>query len=384
MFWNIYRKYILRALRSKEMLIWTAVFPIALSTLFYFAFSSLDKEDILNSIPVAIVRNQAYEQEKYFQEMVEELSGSEEELLEVFLVDEEEDADILLKDGEITGYISLDNGKPALFVKEEGMSQTIVKNILDRYIQTKDSITNMITSDPASAIDFISMERSGMTQGDAGIEEISFTSQKPSPVVNYYYALLAMTCLYGGFYGIMIIESLQANLSPQAARGTVSPGSKWTLFGASFLASLTALFASLTVVVCYMQFILGISFGGQFFYALFTCLVGGFVGISFGCLIALPSRWKGSFKTGMVVGISMICCFLSGLMIGGINYLVAHNAPVVAMINPAARISDAFYCLYYYDDYARYFQNMGILVVMGAVMLGIVLAFTRRKQYESI
>ncbi|MDO4272758.1 MAG: ABC transporter permease [Eubacteriales bacterium] len=384
MFWNIYKKSILRSLRSKEMVIWTAVFPIMLSTLFYFAFSSLDKNDMLDSIPVAIVRNQEYEQEKYFQEMVEELSDSDDALLDVKLVDEEKDADLLLKEGEITGYITIDHGAPGLFVKGEGMSQTVLKNILDRYIQTKDTVENIVKSNPLSALGLIASGKNGLTQGEAGVEEISFTSRKPSSVVHYYYALLAMTCLYGGFYGVMIIEAMQANLSPQGARGAVSPGSKWTIFGASFLASLTALSASLFIVVCYMQFILGVGFGGQFFYALLTCFVGGLVGIAFGCLIALPSRWKGGFKTAVVVGISMICCFFAGLMIGGINYIVSQSAPVLSMINPAARISDAFYCLYYYDDHIRYFQNLGILVVMAAVMLGIVLVFTGRKQYESI
>ena len=71
MFWNIFKKYILCSIRSKEMVIWTLAFPILLSTLCYFAFSALDKGGILDQIPVAVVENQAYKAEPYFSVMME-------------------------------------------------------------------------------------------------------------------------------------------------------------------------------------------------------------------------------------------------------------------------------------------------------------------------
>ena len=55
MFGNIYRKYLLRHIRDKEMVIWTVLFPIVLATLFSLAFSSLDQGEQISSIPVAVV-----------------------------------------------------------------------------------------------------------------------------------------------------------------------------------------------------------------------------------------------------------------------------------------------------------------------------------------
>lgn len=384
MFWNIYKKYILRSLRSKEMIIWTLVFPMLLSTLFYFAFSSMEDGDMLKTIQIAVVESPEYKSDPYIQAMMDALSEGEEPFLEITAAQTQEEADALLKEDKVEGFFTMESGNPVLSVKDTGIKQTVLKNVFDRYIQTKESIMDMVLHDPGAAGELVNLGEDAWNEADTSIEQISFSDSKPSETVNFYYALLAMTCLYGGFHGILIIESLQANISPQGARNAVSPGNRGELFCSFFLAALSTLFISMTVVLCYIQFVLGISFGGQFFYALLTCLVGCMVGISLGCLISLPARWKGNMKTGIIVCVSMFCCFFAGLMVSGVNYVVDEKAPLLSLLNPAARISDAFYCLYYYDNYTRFFQNIGILLVMAAVMLGGSLVFTRRKQYESI
>lgn len=384
MFWNLYSKYILRSLRSKEIIIWTLLFPMLLSTLFFFAFSSLDNEGILKTIPVAVVEDDAYALEIPFGMMMDELSEGEEAFLEITSVENDEDGDALLKDGKVDGLIKVSGGDPVLCVKKDGMNQTILKNVMDRYIRTRDMLVSVVEKNPEAAGKVMVSGSSLWTDSKSFMKDISFSSSKPSATVTYYYALLAMVCLYGGFHGVTVIESLQANMSPQGARNTVSPGSRGTLFGAFCLAALTCQFLCVSVGLLYIRFVLGISFGGQLGYALLTCLVGSMVGLFMGCLISMPAKWKGGMKIGMVVGVSMFCCFFAGLMISGVNYLVQEKAPFFAMINPAARIADAFYCLYYYDNHVRYFRNLGILLVMAAVMFGISMVFVRRKEYESI
>ena len=48
------------SLRNREVLTWTLLFPLLMSTLFYFAFSSLDEVDQLEAVPVAIVQSAEY------------------------------------------------------------------------------------------------------------------------------------------------------------------------------------------------------------------------------------------------------------------------------------------------------------------------------------
>jgi ABC-2 type transport system permease protein len=71
-------------------------------------------------------------------------------------------------------------------------------------------------------------------------------------------------------------------------------------------------------------------------------------------------------------------------MLSGINYAVMQKTPAAAWLNPAARISDAFYCLYYYDTYDRYLLNIGIILTMAFMMFAVTSVFIRRQRYESI
>lgn len=390
MFWNIYRKYILRAVRSREMIGWTLLFPILLSTLFYFSLGSLDEDMEFQSIPAAVVENRAMETEGYLKQMLEEISKGGEPLLDLCRVSSEEEADTLLKNDEICGYIFMEGRDPRLYVKENGIYQTILKNLLDSYIQTKDAVITIAGKDPVSALKLAKRAAGGKRDGEdltpsrEFIRDLELTGKKPSATVNYYYALLAMICLYGGFHGLVVVENLQANLSPQGARNTLSPGSRWKLFLASYLGALTVQFLCVAVSFFYMGFVLKVNFGTSPCAALGTILAGSMTGISFGSVVALPPKWKGGMKSGVLVGVSMICCFFAGLMIDGISYIVKTNMPILAAVNPAARIADAFYCLYYYEGYTRYFQNIGMLLGMAVIFGGICVIATRRVQYESI
>ena len=49
-------------------------------------------------------------------------------------------------------------------------------------------------------------------------EEISFSGAKPDTNLGYFYALIAMTCVYGSYWGIRNTMHLQADQSPQGAR----------------------------------------------------------------------------------------------------------------------------------------------------------------------
>ena len=111
-------------------------------------------------------------------------------------------------------------------------------------------------------------------------------------------------------------------------------------------AALVISFAEVLILLAYLVFVLGISFGNQIGYVLLTCLAGCVAGISLGNLIGTVSRGGEGVKIGLVIGTSMTMSFLAGLMWVDMKYAVASKAPVLSYINPAALISDAFYSLY--------------------------------------
>ena len=214
--------------------------------------------------------------------------------------------------------------------------------------------------------------------------EISLSNAKPSHQLPYFYALIAMVCLYGSFQGLTSAFYLQANLSALGARRSMAPRKKLAMITADMLGSLAVHLLTMLVLLCYLLLVLRLDFGNQIGYLLLTVLVGSIVGVSLGALVGAALRIKVEAKTAILITLSLACCFLAGLMVEGISYAIQQNAPAAAWLNPAARISDAFYCLYYYDNHTRYFMDLGVLCAMAAIFGLGAMACLRRRKYESI
>ena len=377
MFRNMYIKRILISLRDRDAMIWTWIFPILLATMFYATFGSLDTVGQLRNFPLGVVDDAAYREDYAFRTALESVSG-EDGLFELSLFSDAKEADAKLEKGDIEGYI-LAGQALTLVVTGDGINQTIAKSFLDRYLQTRNSVALILENDPSLA-----SSMPGLLGQVDYTGEISLSQNPPSNRLNYFYALLAMVCMYGGFQGLFTVTYLQANLSAMGARRTLSPAPRWRMIIYDLLGGFTVHFMLLLTVVAYITFALGTSFGSQLWAVLLTCLAGSMLGVSFGAMVSAVTRAKEQVKIAILITVTMVCSFLSGLMTSGINYIIAEKAPLFAWINPTARITDAFYCLYYYDTYERYFLNIGIVAGMTVVMLLVTAVFLRRQRYESI
>lgn len=379
MFRIIYWNRLKSTFRSRDMLVWTWVFPIMLSTLFFFAFSELDSANNFEAVNTAVVDDSAYRAETGLRETLDEVSKEGDgQLLSLTLTASVAEADALLEQGKVDGYLVVQGGTPELKVKADGIGQTILKSFLDQYLQTASAVGTIAKENPAALGQEGLFERTTFTSG------VSITQSAPSDKVNYFYALLAMVCLYGGFQGLRTVTMMQANLSPLGARRSVSPAPKLRAVTYDLLGGLTVQFAAMMIVVGYINLVLGVNFGNQFGLVLLVCLFGSLIGVGLGAAVGALFRWHEQVKTALLVTVTMVCCFLAGLMVGGINYTIEQSAPVLAWLNPAARIADAFYCLYYYDTYARFFQNIAVLAAMSVVLFIVAGLALRRKAYESI
>lgn len=378
MFWNIYKNRIRVSLRDKDNLIWTWIFPLMMATLFFFVFTEIDNAGRFSAVPTAVVDNAAFQADTALSEAVRLVAAGEERLLDVTYVGTVEEADSLLEEGEVAGYIMLENEKPVLRVKESGLSQTILKSFLDQYQQTA-ALYRTGAANPQA------LQQLGEWQaGQAYTQAVSLSGTKPSETVTYFYALLAMVCLYGGFQGMTSVIYLQANLSPLGARRSVSPIGKLRMVCYDLLGGLTVHVICVLVVMTYLVFVLRVNFVGQLVPVLLVCLVGSLTGVAMGAMITSVSRLRETVKTAILVSVTLVLCFMAGLMVSGINYVIEQALPLLAWLNPAARIADAFYCLYYYDTYTRFVLDICVLIGMTVVMFGISIFALRRRTYESI
>jgi ABC-2 type transport system permease protein len=367
-------------IRDRALVFWTLLYPVVLATLFALAFSNLSSSDAFKSIPVAVVSNAEYQGDTEFKSALDSVSDdnpdSADKLFHISVVTQQQ-AEDSLKNNEIKGYILLQNG-PQIYVRDSGIDQTIIKQFADNYIQVSAAYKDVISKDPSAAA---KLKYDGSKDF---IEAVAPGKGAPNDTLTYFYALLAMASLFGGFWGKKEIADIQADLTPQGQRINIAPVHKLKAFGASFLASVTLQFILLVILVIYLNIVLKVDFGDQLLFVLFTCLVGSFTGVTFGALIGAVVKGGEHIKTSVLIGVSLIFSFMAGMMVQSVKTIITDSVPILTYINPANLITDAFYSLYYYNTYTRFLECIGILLGMSAVFYLIVYFVTRRQRYASI
>lgn len=362
--------------RDKELIFWTLIFPLILATLFNLAFSKINETEKYTAVKIAVVVDEEYEKNEQFKQTLEIASKGEERLFDLEKVSKQEAEEKLLK-GEIKGYILGEE----LTVKEQGLEQTIIKQFLDVYHQKIATITSIAQLKQGKVDEELIAD---IVNRENYIEKTSYSKEDPNSVVNYFYTLIAMACLYGGFWGVKEIRDIQANQSWRGARINLAPVHKIKTILYNLAATFCINFLSILLLLIYLVFGLKIDFGNQMGYVLFTCFIGCILGISMGMFIGSILKKGETIKTAVLLAVTMTWSFLAGMMYIDMKYIIASNIPILGYLNPANLLTDALYALYYYDTLERYTLNMTILGVFCIVFLvGTYLAI-RRQKYESI
>lgn len=372
-------KYELKAvLRVKEFLIWIVIFPLALGTVFKIGFGDIyNKTEKFKAVPVAVV---ADENETTLRQVLEGIENSDEPLLKVTYVKEEDTKDIELDSSKAEGIIRVKDGRLTLAVGGRGMNESILKAFCDQYNSNVTVITDTAQKDPAK----IQAVTEKLTRDVAACEDIKLTDGNTDYYVDYFYNLIAMTALFGGYAGLTVIINNQANLSALGARKNCSPTPK-SLSGLAAICSRFIMQTGIMMIcVSYLHFVLKIDFGKNLALVYFTAIMAGNLGISFGFMVGSIGKASKDSKQSLITAVSLILCFLSGLMVAGMKVTVSHYAPFFNEINPAAVISDSFYILNTLDDLNKYFVKIAVMLVMTVLFTVIGFVATRRRKYASL
>jgi ABC-2 type transport system permease protein len=362
------------------MVFWTLMFPIVLATLFKVAFSNLSSGEVFKTIDIAVVSSNYYKENVGFKGAIEGVSKNSPDQLFNVTVTDEKNAETLLKNSKIEGYIYL-NPEVNLVVKDHGLNQTVIKTFLDDYKGGAIAVANILASSPNTNHDNLVKD---VTTFKEYTKEISPSKGQPDTTLNYFYTLIAMACLYGGFSGLKEVTDIQGDLSKRAARINMAPVNKMKIFIYSLSAAFLIQFIELLIVLSYLHFALKIDFSNQLSYILLLCFVGCATGISFGAMVSALVKKSEGLKIGVLIGTTMIGSFLAGMMSSDIKYLVQKNIPILSYINPAALITDGFYTLYYYNNHVRFFISISILTLLSVVFCLVTYCIIRRQKYASI
>lgn len=378
MFIHIFTTRLKCLLRDREMIFWSLLFPMVLALLFNIAFSNLNEHETFEPVSIAVVKDSSYESDAGFRDALRSVSTGDGRLFELKEVSLPEAEELLLAD-EISGYI-LAGKTPKLVASGTGLGSSMAKIFLDSYGQTASSVTTILSKDPSA----LSRLMASLENRAEYTEEVSPEGGKPDNILNYFYSLIAMTCMYGAFFGNREIMDIQANLSPLAARVSVSPVHKLKSFLSSILASITLSCIEILLLLLFLSKVIGVQFGDDTALVILTAMAGSFTGVTFGAFVSSLVKKDEGVKIGVIITVSMVGSFLAGMMYEDMKYIVQQNVPILSYLNPVNLLTDAFYSLYYYSTYSRYALNMGILAIFAAVFCIGTYFVVRRRKYASI
>ncbi|MHB8128643.1 MAG: ABC transporter permease [Mobilitalea sp.] len=376
MSFQLYRTRLKCLFRNKEGMFWCYLFPILLATCFFFAFNNLWEIESFETISIAY-DNEGIEKDQ-FKNVLSEAKISETMMFDITYCDKEE-AKTLLENDEIAAYI-VGSTNPVLYVKQNGLNETIIKSFLDSYRQMTVTVGTILKDNPNAMNEGLLDD---VMQYDAFDEEAK-NEKKPDPILIYFYALMAFTCIYAANWGLEEVINIQADLSGRGARVSVAPIHKMRLFLINLLAAFTAHMGSILLLFLYMFYIMKINFGDNLFYLFVVCLVGSFAGLAMGATVGVWIKKKAEVKEAILTIVILGGGFLSGMMIADMKYLIAENLPLLSYLNPVNLVADAMYSLYYYDTYDRFYLNIGILCIITILLSVASYLGIRRKNYASI
>jgi ABC-2 type transport system permease protein len=419
---RLYLYQLKNLLRSGDIMFWTMAFPIVLGTLFYVSFGNASMDTAFSNLPVGVVVSDTAKEGEYnssiFYQVIKSVSnegkrediGLENASENVDGTDGEEDALFTVYDVSRTeGEQALDEDTlVALILVESDMqvemevgtssvsdsiSASIVEAFLNQYLAQMNQMERILKEQPESATVLIqnlvmqSLETS--VDGDSGwsglyIKDDTFGQSDYNPFINYFYALIGMTCLFGSMFSQKSVAELQADQSALGARRNVAPTKKSVLLMVDIMADMTIQFAEIIVALLYLIVILKIDFGDDIGCILLVALVGSFVGNSIGIAVGTFVKGDIEFKVSVISGVTMVFCFFSGLMYGQMYEVVEEHAPWFNRINPAALIVNAFHSLVIYDTRTVFYQCLLTLLAIGLLLDIVSIIILRRTRYASI
>ncbi len=392
MFFHIFYYKLIEIFHSKDMLMWIFIFPLALGTLFYAGFGRLvsGASNHFHPIPIAVISETApeslgelsYEQlitqkerdTKLLAALVKELSQMGSDRMFDSRWTTEEKAAQLLREKKVDAVLYIQS-EPSLTILENGINQSITESFLSQYLSRSDMMQQIAAEHPERLTDAIAQ----LSRNVSYNREKSTSAAKSSSLIQYFYALIAMVCLYGNILGQSTSISLQPHLSALGARKNVSPVHKLQILLIEFLACVLANCLSVLLLLFYLIVILKLDLSDNLPYILAIGFVGSLIGVSFGMFIGSVGKWSQNTKQSLSMSIIMICCFLGGLMVNTMPNILEHSAPWVNRINPAALISDAFYSINILEDMARYQNDLIRMTIIAAVFCLLSYLMLRKK-----
>ncbi len=391
--------YHIRAmLRNNGILIWVVAFPIILATLFMVMFDGMMSNQQAGAIAVGVLADGNYQApaaeslRAMLGALAEEGPGEEAFLALTSYADADEANDALIA-REVEVLVTVDaDGAPQMSVPPNSLNSTheaMVQAVLDRYLQSEAAVSELARNDPAALAspEAVAALTADLMGDEAQTAEVSVLRVDPSEMARFYYALLGFSTAMGANVASVLTERLKANLSPVGARCQMSSMQPARQLGAVLIASWVIVFCCLMAAFCYIRFVANVSFAGREALASVACAACALVSCALGmALWALP--WLSANVKDAVLTVGVLVLALPAGLYGepalGLSDWLTQHMPWLQAINPSVQAANAFYALTYYDSLVPFFQTLGTILAIAAVLFAVAALCMRRQRYASL
>lgn len=371
-------------LRQPSIWLWTLVFPIALATFEYAAFGKLDEIQTIETIDISVVTETEYSLQQSLLSVLE--SAEIEEGTSLFKISYEESYDIAMDKFEEEEIALLlyagENGEVNINTLESDINTSITLSVIEQYNIVMGTIS-IIEPTQAEIGEISARVMTGLLAEYDYFKDES-TSTNANVTTIYFYALIAMMCLYASFWGKQITEDISADRSALGIRINVAPTKKLKLLGVYYAVAMALQTVSSVIVFLYLNYVLKIKLGDDPLLVLLTFIVGSSTGISIGLFVSTLVKGSREKRTGILNGITLVLSALSGLMMVNIKEVVDKAIPFFRYINPAELVTDSLYALYNYSTYNAFILRISILAAMSVILVVASVIRMRGDKYESV
>ncbi len=375
-------------LRRKETFFWVLLFPILLASAEYLAFGNFIHSTPIETIQLGITTNEYQLTDDVLTIFKEATIDEDKKLYQIIEFDTLENARSGLENDEAF-VIVYQEDEVKIIAKENSTALTVTKSIVsqvDVITKTIEDAYQKYAADLKAGLNPLPVEPqkiiAAMTADNNYVQDISNNKDATFYTV-YFYALMAMACLYASLMGLSIITDVRADRSSLGIRISSSVVPKWKVIFCNFMAAILLQLISSVVLYVYLAYILKVSLGSHVFLSLLTLILGSIAGLSVGMLVGAFVKGEKKSESILVV-VTLSLSVLAGLMSVDVKHLVDTYASFINWFNPAALITDSLYALYYYDNFQKYIIYTCLLAGFSVIVLLIVLFKTRGEKYASL
>ncbi|MBV1820122.1 ABC transporter permease [Clostridium cochlearium] len=328
---------------------WSLIYPLIMAVFFYTALNGiLDMK--LEDINVGI------NSENPIAYILEEI-----DFIKIHKITEDVIGEKLEKE-EIDGFIDDDLN---LLVKESGINQTIIKEVVEQIKQMKK------LNRPIEKYDF-------------SADYILNRNQKANPIIIMFYSLIAMVSTYGVFAGIQTVSLIQANLSNIGQRLNITPLKKSKFLLSGVIVALVLNLFSNGILLGFIKYVLKLNIFTEIKYSSILIIMGNLFGVALGVFIGSSNKKNDNVKTIIAIAITLILSFLSGMMSPGTKVMIDKKVPILSKINPISIITNNLYRINLLESTKSVGEGILILSIQSIILIFISYIFLRRKNYDSI